>query len=139
MYERCLAGVCKLQGRVQLKVACRSQRFLRYQKDSDECVRSLLSVRCLYGVGAPESFASLASGGDTPQLWRAGHCRPVSTDATGPFWRPQSGENIGRDPAGRTSPCGLRNSVAGEKEAGQIQAGRIGGEPAREPVAQDEV
>jgi len=34
MYERCLAGVCKLQGRVQLKVACRSQRFLRYQKDS---------------------------------------------------------------------------------------------------------
>jgi hypothetical protein len=96
-------------------------------------------VRSLYGVGAPEPFASLAAGGDTPQQRGAGHVRPVSTDAIGLHRKSQSGENIGRDAAGRTSPCGLRNSVAGEKEAGKFQAGRIGSEPAREPVAQDEV
>ena len=108
-------------------------------QDAAEGVRRLRPVLSLYGVGAPGLFARLDAGGDAPHPGGVAPVQRGSTDGTGPHWKLQSEENVGRHPCGRNSPCGLRNSIAGDKEAGKLQAGRLGCGPACEPVAQDEI
>jgi len=126
----CTNGVC--HGRANRRDVC-SSRWLAgsnascdVTQDAIEGVRRVRPVRSLYGVGASGLLARLDAGGDAPHPGRVAPVQRTSTDGTEPPCRHVSGNNIGPELAGRTSPCGFRKSSPSAKEAGKIQAERLG-------------
>ena len=137
----CTNGVC--HGRANRRDVCSSRwpagsnASCDVTQDAIEGVRRVRPGRSLYGVGASGLFARLDAGGDAPHPGRVAPVQRSSTDGTEPPCRHVSGKFIGPELAGRTSPCGFRKSSPGAKEAGKIQAERLGCEGTCEPVAQD--
>ena len=138
MYERCLSRARTFfRDVLSSRSLAGSHAACGVTQDADEGVRRIRPVRSLHGVGASGPVARLDAGGDAPHPGRVAPVQRASTDGTGPHCKHLSGKHIGREPAGRTSPCGFQNSSSGATEAGEIQAEQLGCEGTCEPVAQD--